>query len=67
MPRTIKLTGRTADEVPPVPIRMDCDSCHSPTHGKWVVRMEDGYWYCSDCLTENQRRVWLRIFKDDKE
>lgn len=67
MTRTIRLTGRTAAGTPPEPTRMDCDACGAPTHGKWVVRMEDGAWYCQDCLTDNQRIVWLKIFKDAKE
>jgi len=64
--RSIRLTGRTADEPPPEPIRMDCDACGGPTTGKWVVRFEDGSWRCQDCLTPNQRMVWLRIVEGEK-
>lgn len=60
------MTGRAADDAAPVPIRRNCDACGGPTAGKWMVRFEDGTWKCQDCLTENQRRVWLRIVEGEK-
>lgn len=66
MSRTIKLTGRTADEIEPVPTRPPCVACGHPGTGVWLVLMEDG-WRCQDCLTDDQRRIWLKVFGDAKE